>query len=158
MWKNGIIISGIVLVFIGLSLGLLAAVAYTPFGYNYRRIARDSERVTATVTNIGWVNRSTLTSGVYIVYEVDGMVIHARYRTTSRTHVDILVSSHNPSEFVGTRTSYLVDVWPLLGLTAVFVGVGLLLLVKGKRRWLNDYGTPAMVDTRSITQHFYTGI
>jgi len=141
-------------------MGLLAAAAHTNLGYDHRRIAQDSERVTATVTNVGWTRFEggrLQASGVYITYEIDGTLIRAQYEgTTSRTHMDVLVSRQNPHEFVRPFASYWVYAGALLALMVVFAGAGVWSLVAGKRvsQWLEGYGTPALADVRGALKHW----
>jgi len=157
--RKKINVTGIVLICVGLMMGLQAAAAYTNLGYDHRRIAQDSERVTATVTNFGWSQlgqRNIMqASGRYIVYVVDGVVIRARYSHTSKEYVNILVNRQNPYEFVSARAGYWVYVGILLGLMVMFVGIGVWLLVTGKRiqHWLEGWA-PASIDMQAALRQW----
>jgi len=153
MHKKAFKIVGVVFFSVGLFLGLIAIILYATLGQSHRRIANDSDLVTAIIVEIdvrrgadGDIRR------VYVEYEAGGMIITAPLRWSSTSMfvgqpVDILVSRQNPHEFVSKFAFYLIPVWILLGLGVIFggIGAGFLVYQRRKRRkflWLLEYGTP----------------
>jgi len=153
MHKKVLKILGTVFFSIGILMGVIAIILYATLGQNYRRIAGDSVRVTATIVDITWrPGGNGNARRVYVEYEADGLAISAPLGWSSSNMfigqpIDILVSRQNPHEFVSTFAFYLIPVWILLGMGLIFgsIGTGFLIYERRKKRkfeWLLEYGTP----------------
>jgi len=153
MHKRVLSILGTVFLSVGLLMGVIALILYATIGSNYRRIAGDSVRVTATIVDItvrpgadGNVHR------VYVEYESGGIIVHAPLNWSSSSMfvgqpVNLLVSRQNPHEFVSTFAFYWIPVGIMLGLMVIFGGIGTGFLIgdksrRRKFRYLLEYGTP----------------
>jgi len=158
MHKKVFKIIGIIFFCIGLLLGTIALILYATLGHNHRRIARDSDRVTAIITSITTQpsvdadGHRSYNRRVYVEYEAGGVVINAPLRWTNTgmfvgQPIDILVNRQNPHEFVMTWAAYWIPVGILLGLGVIFGSIGTGFLIANRRkqrkfRWLLEYGTP----------------
>ncbi|MCL2404093.1 MAG: DUF3592 domain-containing protein [Defluviitaleaceae bacterium] len=151
MHKKVLHILGVVFFSVGLLLAVIAIILYATIGRNYRDIARDSIRTTATIVDIRHgVGGDSLR--VYVEYEACGMIVTAPLRWSSTNmfvgqRLEILVSSQNPHEFVNTWPFYWIPVGILLGLAVIFGSLGAGFLIYDKRKqhkfqWLLEYGDP----------------